>query len=72
VKGKDIYYEKNAMGIIAGEIISEKLPSLITVSPDSNINGILLFPQDVRALTADVKGVTYRIDIHCNSVSLDL
>jgi hypothetical protein len=64
VKGNDLYAAKNIMGIISGEIVSEKLPALITVLPDSKIDGILIFPEDVRALIADIKGTTYHVDIH--------
>lgn len=52
------------MGVITGEIIPEKLPALITVPPDSNIDGIVLFPQDVQVLTTSTKGTVYHIDTH--------
>jgi hypothetical protein len=64
ISGKESYYEDKAKGIIAGEIDSGKLTGTITISPDSKISGILLFPKDVRILTINIKGTTFHVDVH--------
>ncbi len=50
--------------MITDEIGSGILPAIITVSPNSEINGILIFPKDVRVLTANIKRTAYHIDVH--------